>query len=64
MNLERDLGTIFTKLENIEDLLLTQNGRVSRLEDKVDNLRLWRASLIGIGGFVGAGITFLLGLFR
>ncbi len=66
MSLERELGHISAKLENIEDLLLTQNSRVSKLEDKVEKdfvemlqraLSFVRASedVKGVGVFVVTG---------
>lgn len=64
MSLERELGHISAKLENIEDLLLTQNSRVSKLEDKVDSLRLWRASLVGIAGVTSVIVSFFVNMFR
>lgn len=51
MTIERELGEINANVKNIISLLEKQNGRVGKLEEKVENLRMWRSAVLG-GSFV------------
>lgn len=50
------LGEIRGELRSIKDLVERQNGRVGKLEDKVDGLRRWQAAVIGLFTAAGTGI--------
>jgi hypothetical protein len=56
MSVERELGQINAKLESIEDLLKTQNGRVGKLEDRTSSLEKGWASATAIFSVVSAVI--------
>jgi len=47
MSLDREVGEIKITVQNIEKLLLKQNGRVGKLEDRTDKLEKWRTYLTG-----------------
>lgn len=67
MSLEREVGEIHTKViliyEQLNRHIETQDERMKVAENKIDNLRLWRAGIVGLGG-IGAFFTALAGFFR
>ena len=63
MTVERELGEIHTKVNNILELVEKQDGRVERLEEQVSTMRRWQAFVIGLFTTAGTGIGTLFGKF-
>lgn len=56
MSLDREIGEIHTKVDQLIGLVEKQNGRVGKLEEQVNGLRRWQAMIIGGFTAVGTGI--------
>lgn len=54
MSLEREIGEIHTKVDNIVKLLEKQNGRLAKVENKVVTLEKWQSLVLGAFATCGA----------
>lgn len=59
MSLDREIGEIKVTVQNIERLLIVQNGRVKKAENAIESLRWWQAAVAGGGSAIG----FVIGVF-
>lgn len=55
-DLNREVGEIHTKVDNIINLLEPMDDRLKKTENKVEALRRWQAWIIGIFTSAGAGV--------
>ena len=58
--LNREVGEIHTKVDHLIGLVEKQNGRVTKLEEKVGGLRRWQAAIMGVFMAAGTGLGSLL----
>lgn len=65
-DIERSIGRIEAKLDAQMDFETKEHAKIDsrfdKLEQKVDSLRLWKASMLGVSGVFGALIGYLIKL--